>query len=464
MDAYLQLLLTVTWQHEQGDGLERLVELAELVRQKVDACADTFESDTERALATNQILDSLQDAKRPSAPTRHRHSLGDWTSTPAGTDLPRLHRETEAPYWVVKPLVTEAKRDVEARVPRRNLSTRVSGTIHAIGKKEGFPFYVPALSACIVDLASRPGRISDNEIHTEVARYQEVAERLAANTKLIARSQIVAELQPTAEQIHLQIDQCYSWADLARYAAKETSLKALGLYTQLNFYGLVKDGHFSPEAVKTKLMPTAEFHRHFNLWFVRGMTLLLSGDDRETRIMRRSIVDAERADVRVYGKRVQDSLVLLVPCDDEAFDIERQLALLLLRLNSVRRKHNVAPDRPAEFFERLPQSLHQLVADHGIRRKVIGTKKTLLFCLAGLIAENVYKYRGRHDTVLANGRRLKTREDADMYVAGLLKQHGFQYSAETLRKGRARFRREFLDRVPVIFGLDEPVHYENPDR
>ncbi|WP_186150766.1 hypothetical protein [Burkholderia gladioli] len=454
MDAYLQFLLAVTWQRRQGNGLERLIDLSQQVRGKVDASAGIFESDRERAIATSQILNSLQDARRPLGPGRRSHSLEDWTAPPSDVDLPRMHQENEDSLLnFARTLMVQVKRDFEARVPLRTLTSWVGGPIRAIGKDLPFPFHVPALADCIVYLASRPGHVTERELCTEVARYQQVAERLAANKKLIARLQIAAELRSTADEIRIQIDQSYEWDTLVDHVT-DTSLKALDLYARMNLHGRVNDGRFSPEAMKTKPIPTAEFDRLFNSWFVRGLTLSFSGDDRETRAMRRSILDSERANVRVYGRPVLDSLVLLVPCDDRTLDIERQLALFLMRLDSKWRNRHLGPSESGAFFDSLPEGLRDLVANHGIRRKIVDTKKPILFCLAGLIAENLY--RDRHSTNLKGVSPVRTWADTDDYVAALLNERGFAYSAETLRRGRPRFRREFLNRVPDIFGFDEP--------
>ena len=206
--------------------------------------------------------------------------------------------------------------------------------------------------------------------------------------------------------------------------------------------------------MKAPIIPADVFHKEMTIWFLRVSTLMFSGDDREPRILRRSIVDSERADVRVYGKQVLDSLVLIVPTNDEAHDIEKQLSLLLLKLDSKWRKRNVDLVESAKFLESLPATLRDLVVSHGLRRKVIRSKKTLLFCLAGLLAENVYRYRHKHKKSL-EAKGIRTRADSDEYVAELLKEHGFHYSAETLRRKRSQWRREFLERVPEIFGFGD---------
>lgn len=454
MDAILQLLLAITWQNERSDGLSCLRGLARKVEERVAGNADIFESEQDRSVAASQIIDALQDACRQPRTERHRNSLNDWSITPGDLDLPRLHEETAAPYEVARGLVEETKKALEARIDHKKIVGELRWKIRVIGERERFPFHVPALAAGIMNIANRPGLVLEAELVTEVASYIKLVERLAANTQAIKRMEIVAELLPVAERVCLQIDQSYSWSVLAINAAIKTSIKALRIYTQLNFYGLVSDARFSRQVMKTRIIPEDFFQENFTIWFMRASTLMSSGDDRETRAIRRSIVDAQHADVRVHDKQVLNSLVLLAPLGNDSHDIERQLALFLIELDSAWRRHHVSPEASANFFEKLPEDLRNLVIKHGMRRKVVGAKKTLMFCLAGLVAENVYRYRDRHERLLG-AKGIKNRGDVDDYVAGLLREHGFQYKAETLRRKRAQWRRDFLDRVPEIFGLDE---------
>lgn len=454
MDAQLQLLLAITWQHGEGDGLTPFDDLAISVKERVAGCPEIFQSETDQEIAGLQILDALQEARRLPETDRVGHLLGGWAILPTNTDLALLHRETEAPHLIARTFVAEAKKDLDARFDHRAIAARLRRGIRALGEHERFPFYVPALAECFMELAIRPGHVTDEEITLEVSRYEKEAERIATDKQRIKRNEIVAELLPAAERICLQIDQSYSWGDLAINSRGMTSLSILRRYTQLNYHGLVTDAHFSSKSVKTPIIPADIYKREMTIWFLRASALMYSGTDKETRILRRSIVDSERSNVRVYGKRVLDSLVLIVPLDDETHDIEKQLALLLIKLDSSWRKRDVDLTKSARFLEKLPASLCDLVVSHGMRRKVIRTKKDLLFCLAGLIAENVYRYRHRHVKLLeAKGRR--TRTDIDEYVAELLKEHGFHYSAETLRRKRSQWRREFLERVPEIFGLGD---------
>lgn len=453
MDAELQLLLAVTWEGEQGDGLAQLRELSKLVEKKVEESPHIFNTKQDRKMATRKILDALQNARRDSIKSNEpTYSSLDWSTSPVNIDLRRLHRETKAPFQVALQLTSEAKDAINNRIPKTFIEHELRSRIRFLGEREQFPFHVAAFAACIMSIASRPGKILQSELTAEVAHYESSVEGFVADLDSIKRMELVAELLPNAKTIRLKIDLSYSWADLVDYGTHRTSLKALQLYTQLNHYGYVADARFSQKRVTAKILPPDFFLNQFSIWFLRASTLLFSGDDRETRALRHSIVNSERADVRVYGKRVHNSLVLLVPIEDAKHDIERQLALFLMQLNTAWKRQHMEPEESAEFLEKLPVSLRGLVISHGMRRKIASSKKTILYCLAGLIAENVYRYRHMNEPLLgANG--IKNRADIDEYVAKKICEYGFQYNAETLRRRRAKWRREFLDRVPEIFGL-----------
>jgi len=455
MDAELQLLLTTTWEHERGNGLAQLQNLSKLVKEKVSEASHIFGVEEDQKTATWRVLNSLQHASSIVANAHSpSHSLLDWSVSPANKDLPRLHRETKAPFYVSVALTSEAKAAIDDRVPAGYVSQEIRSRVRLIGEREQFPFHVPALAACIMKIASRRGRIVQSELAAEVENYEKTIEDIAADPARIKRMELVAELLPIAKEMRLKIDQCYSWSDLAHFSERHTSLLALKYYAQLNHYKYVSDARFSPQRVAIKLIPPDVFHSQFTIWFLRASTLMLSGHDRETRILRRSVLHSEQANVRVYGKSVLDSLALLVPLDDPQHDIGRQLALLLMRLNSEWRKRYMDPKESAEFLEKLPVSLRDLVISHGMRRKIVSSKKTVLYCLAGLIAENAYKYRSQNKA-LWEPLGIKTRAEIDDYITKQIYEHGFQYSAETLRRRRSRWHRDFLDRVPEIFGLND---------
>jgi hypothetical protein len=458
MDAYLQLLLALTWQNMQSDGVGRLIELKKLVTQKLEAYPHVFNTEHERSIATMRILNSLQDERRRLELERPNNMLHQWTTIPSNIDLPSLHRKSEYSFFKTAKVLVSAARariHVDSGVTRPELTNWISEGVSAMAEDLGVPLYVPALIDLTLYLANLPGGFTSTILRNELSLYWQVAERLAENKELIIRSMVVSELKASADDISLRIDQSYSWADLASFA-KETSLKALGWYTQLNLHGRVQDGHFSSNIVSKKAMPSADFESVSTPWFIRGLTFMMSGDDHDTRRVNRYIVDTERADVRVKGRRVSNSLMLLVPYEDSReLDIEHQLAVFLFRLNRVMSDRHDGLNKPMTFLEGLSPDLRQFAENHYVRRKIIHTKKELLFCLASLIAENIYRYRDKNNTILSDGRPLRTRTDADEFTIALLKEHGFHYKAETLRRGRSRFRRDFLERVPAIFGLDE---------
>jgi hypothetical protein len=456
MDAYLQLLLALTWQNMHSDGIGRLIELKKLVTQKLDAYPHTFKDERERSIATMQILNSLQDEQRRFKLEKPNNILHQWTTIPLNTDLPSLHQQSEYSFFeAAKVLVSVARIRVDSGVTRRELTNWISGGVSAMAEDLGVPLYVPALTDLIVYLASQPRFITESVLRKELLRYRQVAEGLAENKNLMIRSIIVTELKASVNDISLRIDQSYSWADLASFA-RETSVKALYWYTQLNLHGVVKDSHFSSNIVSKKAIPSADFESLCTPWFIRGLTLMMTGDDRDTKLINHYIVDTERADVQVNGRRVSKSLMFLAPYGDpRELDIEHQLVIFLVRLNRTLRYRHDDSNKSTIFLEDLSPNLRQLVENHCVRRKIAHTKKDVLFCLAGLIAENIYRYRDKHNTILSDGRPLRTRTDADEYTAALLAEHGFHYKAETLRRRRSQFRRDFLDRVPAIFGLDE---------
>jgi len=455
MDAHLQLLLATTWENEKGSGLQQLRQLAENVSERIAQASDVFETERDRYVAVQKILNTLQYASQTDlALDRSSYSMDDWSVSPVGQDLPRLHSEARAPFQVVTALASEAKEAMGYRMPQSIISKEIRARIRMLGEREHFPFHVPALAACVMVIASRSGKILESEVAREVANYERAAEELLADSKRMKRMELVTEFLPSARKLSLTIDKAYSWGDLADRGAKRTSLQALGDYTQLNHYGHVSDARFSPQRVSVNILPSDFFYSTFTIWFLRASTLMFSGDDRETRVLRRSIVNSERADVRVNGRKVRDSLVLMVPLDDGHHDIERHIALFLMRLNNTWQSRHMGPRESAEFLEKLPHGLRDLVSGYGMQRKFCDSKKSILYGLCGLIAETTYRYRDRHRSILGP-LGVKTRGDIDEYVAKEIYRFGFQYNAETLRRRRSTWRREFLDRVPEVFGLDE---------
>lgn len=450
MDAFLQLLLAKTWQHTQSDGLIKLTKLSKMIRHEIDAHAKVFESERERSLALSQILRALQVSKEypeTSGPTLvHQH----WTILPLDIDLADRHRQTERQHFhAVAHLISTTTAFMQSRPGRQVTEKWVDGAIRAMGEDLSLPIFIPALTDLIIHFATRPGRLPIPALNMELQRYRKTAIELASNRKVMIRAQIVSDLRPMASGIDLQIDQSFDWDQLTNHA-KDTTLSALRYYAQLNANGHVSDARFSHNAMLETRMSRTEF-AIFTPKFIRAMTISMQGRDLRTRTMEKTIIDTERSDVRVNDRRVRKSLILVIPYDEPDFDIELHLALSLQRLDMKSRQHKEAQSE--DVHEWIPESLHPLIEAHGMRRKIVHNKKTMLFCLAGLLAENIYRYRAQYTTTLQNGTLLKTRAHADEYTAELLRKYGFHYSAESLRRGRSRFRKDFLDRVPIIFGL-----------
>jgi hypothetical protein len=90
----------------------------------------------------------------------------------------------------------------------------------------------------------------------------------------------------------------------------------------------------------------------------------------------------------------------------------------------------------------------------GVQRRLFASKKQILLCACGLLAEVLYDRRSHiSGKSIVDGAKLTTREDVDEYAAKLLHAEGFSYTAETLRRNRSRFRKEFLEAIPKIFDL-----------
>jgi hypothetical protein len=104
-------------------------------------------------------------------------------------------------------------------------------------------------------------------------------------------------------------------------------------------------------------------------------------------------------------------------------------------------------------LDEIPKALWGLVEGYGIRRKVILTKKDLMPCLAGLMAENIYSAREKNKPKRRDGSLVKTLEDCYALTVELLASHGFTYSEASLKKGRTRFRKKYLEKIPEILDL-----------
>ncbi|TCF97942.1 hypothetical protein BZM27_55280, partial [Paraburkholderia steynii] len=100
------------------------------------------------------------------------------------------------------------------------------------------------------------------------------------------------------------------------------------------------------------------------------------------------------------------------------------------------------------MLNEIPKALWGLVEGYGMWRKVILTKKDLLFCLAGLMAENIYHARARNKPKRKDGTPVKTLEDCYLLTVELLASHGFTYSAATLKKEEHGFAASIWRKSP----------------
>lgn len=456
IDAHMQLLLAITWQNSQSDGLSRLRALEKMVEQKLNEQERIFPTASERTMAGLQVLQALQEA-RERLPDSVRPAYSNWTSFPTASDLARLgidHHDALVP--TTQRLISTIRIKMEFRAETYQLKRWLEDAVRSIAKDLGFPLYIPAMVDLALHFALRSKPIEEGDVRDALTGYWVfVLQRHDEDIKRSVRDKIVSELLGAARKIRLHIDQSYSWVVLTMLGAR-TSLDMLKTYMVLNVHGWITDGHFSPGRVSAKTMSHNQFQKLFTRQFVRGSTLMMSGDDLQTRQLRRSILDTAHGEVRINDRRVSNSLLMLAPDNQDSDNLERLIALFVLKLEHKRRARQPEGSHPFLDIEHLPPLLQQLIAKHGIKRKICNTKKNILFCLAGLLAENIYMYRDRHKTLLANGMPIQFRKDADEYAVSLLSQHGFQYTAESLRRGRARFQRAFLKRVPGIFGLDAP--------
>jgi len=462
MDAYVQLLLAITWQNRRTDGLEKLIRLAHFVNERIDGRPDLFPSRVERLEAQRGTLHALQSVRHRVRGTTH-----PWTTSPVDCDLKRRHTEAAGPLLVeIAALVVGTQLRIPSNVSRRELVTWIHQGLGVLSSALSIPLHIVALTDLILRLAYRPGPPREAALIAELSRYRVFSERAAVDPGLRFHLDLMEELKPLADEIQLEIDVSYDWEDLS-YLAKETSLKALSIYRLLNKCKWLVDGHFSETKGDDRQIPIDIQERFLTHRQLHGMSLMMSGSNQDTRHLQRHIVNSRSREVMVDGRKLSNSLVIIVPYQDADIDLEHLLGQALVRYSKIRGAQNdrgetagahpaddTAP--PSPLLEEIPKALWGLVERYGLRRKVVPTKKDLLFCLAGLLAENVYHLRARNKPKRKDGSPVKTLDDAFAWTVELLASHGFTYSTETLRKGRSRFRKEYLERIPEILDITEP--------
>ncbi|WP_186153503.1 hypothetical protein [Burkholderia gladioli] len=459
MDAYVQLLLAMTWQNRRTDGLGKLIRLRQIVDEKIDGRPDLFPSEVARIEASDGTLQALQRMRH-----RARAMSYPWTTSPVDCDLKRRHTAAAAQLPAeIKTLVNATQLHIQSNVPRRELVTWIHKGLAFLSCELDIPLHTIALTDLILRLAYQPGQPREAALIADLSRYRHFSERAANDPWLRFHLDTMAELMPHADEIQLEIDASYNWADLS-YLAKETSLTAIYIYGLLNKYKWMEDGHFSETRYNDRKIPIEvqeDFLTHQQL---HAMSLMMSGSNRDTRRLDSHIVNSQSREVTVEGRRLSESLVIIMPYQDSDIDLEYLMGRALVKYSRIRRNQkarhatssalspeSVTPLSP--LLNEIPKALWGLVEGYGMRRKVILTKKDLLFCLAGLMTENIYRARARNKPKRKDGTPVKTLEDCYLLTVELLASHGFTYSAATLKKGRARFRKEYLEKIPEILDL-----------
>jgi hypothetical protein len=456
MDAYLQLLLAQTWQHAQNDALERLVALHAEVVERVGAAATVFDSERERGVAVIKIVGALQRAQARPGPDPLAYVGHGWTRFPAAGDLSRRSEAQDLRLCrEVMGIVEWARMRAASGIRGEALDWEIAAAIGAISGALGVPLFIPALRDMVMHHVRRQNQDADARLPRHIRDYQDALPRIyASDRKRLARNAIIAELRWLAKDINLHIGASFGWDNLAGFD-RETSLKAVNTYAHLCNSGRVSDASFKyRDALSSRA--TQEVAQVLGPEMVRGLTLMMRAEDDATRRLRKNIVDTDRSVVYVDGRRVKGSLMVLIPHDDDEFDLEGQLGLLLMRMEAVRHRRDGPSGKLTRYFERFSPLLKQLGEKGVFRRKIIPDKKNLMFCLANLVCENIYRNARRRKILLPGGKRARSLDDARELTVAVLADAGFRYSTDSLRDRRAEFKRDYLGRVPAIFGLKDP--------
>lgn len=450
VDACLQFVLAVTWQNAQTDGLSRLDALFQAVKQRVAEHQHIFATASERSVAALQVIEALQASRQ----TKHRTlRYSGWANFAAALDLFSRHPDIHTLRPAVRSLIERTRAQIQRRVQPSALQHEIESETWVMARALQFPLYVPGVVRLVLHFATMARPVEDAELEPALTQYWvSVLHQLERERKRDICDQIVSELHDAASAIDLRIDQSFAWSVLVSERTF-TSWYVLKIYMALNVRGWITDARFRSGRVRVNGLSQDQFDKLLTPSLVRDTILMMSADDAQSRKMRRSIVDTDRQRTQINERQVSNSLMMVASYQMNGADLEHLIARFVLNLVRQRkRRHGARPDSPG--IDDLPPLLQQLVTNHGVRRKLCTTKKNVLFCLAHLVAENVYRYRDRNKLKLDDGTLVCTRQDADVFTASLLTNHGFQYTAESLRRGRAQFRDTLLERVPDLFGLE----------
>ncbi|WP_208934012.1 hypothetical protein [Paracidovorax avenae] len=449
LDAYMQLVLAMTWQHRRSDGLMRLKELAESVEQRLEGWAPLFEDPRALHVAKSQVLLSLQRIRN-----RGQADIL-WTMNPHGVDLqavsPELFCRLSSEIHAAAVTTTEhlqhhsldAKVDILSRATRA-LSTEIS-----------FPLFAPEYVVLILNLSKEPELRRSALASQKLKDYLRKAEKIAKDTVRTAIAVTSSELAEQAIGIDLEIDQSFDWDTLASYS--ETPLTFLRQYAMFNELGYVSDARFLFKRSKKPSLYLDELRRLWTPSMLWATGLMMQGRDAEDRRLAKLIQNPKGPLVNPLTRDPAraDAFTVTVPQDIKDEELEQVIAKLLFRLFKRRRgASNSAPGSLPDHRSEFSGALRSIMERQGVKRRLFSGKKQILLCACGLIAEEIYRRRLHlSGKSIVGGTEITTREDADEYVSLLIHDVGFSYSAETLRRNRSRFRKDFLESVPGIFGL-----------
>jgi hypothetical protein len=450
LDANMQLVLAMAWQNRRNDGLVRLKELAEAVEQRLKGWAPSFEEPRALGVAKMQILRSLQRTRNRG----QRNIL--WTMNPHGVDLQAISPEL---FSRLSSEIRAAATTIRGQRQRHALDAIVgnlSRFILGLSAEISFPLFAPELVALVLNLSEEPESRQAAIASQKLKDYLWKAEKIAGDTVGTAIAVISSELAEQACGIDVEIDQSFDWDTLASYIC-ESPLRFVRKYALLNALGYVSDARFLSTHSKKTFPNLDELRRILTPSLLWATGLAMQGRDAEDRRLARLIQSPKDPLVTPLTRDLArpDAFTITVPQDVKDEELERVIGKLLFRLSRRRKRaSNIAPDVVPDLRSEFSGALGSIMERQGVQRRLFSSKKQILLCACGLVAEEVYHRRSHiSGKSIVAGAQLTTREDVDEYVSKLIRAEGFSYAAETLRRNRSRFRKDFLESVPEMFDL-----------
>lgn len=450
LDAYMQLVLAMAWQHRRSEGLVRLKELAEAVEQRLKGWAPLFEEPRALYVAKTEVLLSLQRTRK-----RGRIDIL-WTMNPRGVELQAISPEL---FSRLSCEIRAAATTIRGQRQQRALDAIIeslSRAIRALSADISFPLFAPEMIVLVLNLSEEPESRQAAIASQKLKDYLWKAEEIARDTVRTAIAVTSSELAEQAIGIDLEIDQSFDWDTLASYI-RETPLRFIRKYALFNDLGYVSDARFLSKHSKNTFPNLDELRRLLTPSILWATGLTMQGRDAEDRRLARLIQSPKDSLSKPLTRDPArgDTFTITVPQDIKDEELEQVIAKLLFRMSKRRRlASNIAPDVVPDLRSEFSGALRSIMERQGVQRKLFSSKKQILLCACGLVAEEVYRRRLHiSGKSIVDGAQLTTREDVDEYVSTLIYAEGFSYTAETLRRNRSRFRKEFLESVPEIFDL-----------